>query len=214
MKSGAVAQAHNPHRGGAAWGGNLFVLVSLQQLQQWRLFDSVCQGWQRKKGGLADPFQEGRPAGVTSANAYTLSLWAGDEDHTLTRKRGRVNAWSQSLRDFGIFLAAFQKTAILWGSLGVVEIVGTRGRLSFIQHQSSPWWPEYFAQLVLVHFAWWLFEFAIKLNSFLKMQLKGVLVEWQHWEIPEELIGRIWGRCEKRRIMRQKRGGADSGGKD
>lgn len=95
IKSGALARANNPHRGGAAWGGNLYVLVSLHQRQQEQLFGSVCQGWQRKRGGLADPFQEGRPAGVTSANAYTLSLWAGDEDHTLTRrqrKRGRVNA--------------------------------------------------------------------------------------------------------------------------
>lgn len=75
---------------------------------------------------LADPFQEGRPAGVTSANAYTLSLWAGDEDHTLMRrqrKRGRVSerTATQSLQDFGIFLAAFPK---LLGSL--LEVVGTK----------------------------------------------------------------------------------------
>lgn len=34
IKSGAEAQVNNPHRGGAARGGNLYVLVSLHQLQQ------------------------------------------------------------------------------------------------------------------------------------------------------------------------------------
>lgn len=49
----------------------------------------------KEKGPLADPVQVGQPAGATSANAYTLNLWAADEDHTLTkgqRKRGRVDA--------------------------------------------------------------------------------------------------------------------------
>lgn len=61
---------------------------------------TVSQGLQRKKkrkkkGPLADPVPVGRPDEVTSANAYTLNLWAADEDRTLTkrqRKRGRVNA--------------------------------------------------------------------------------------------------------------------------
>lgn len=98
---------------GGGWGDNLYVAASLHQLQQKWLFESVSQEWQRRKGVLAEPFQEGRPAGVTSANAYTLSLWAGDEDRTLTgrhRKRGKVSAQSHS--PSGIlesFFAAFQK---------------------------------------------------------------------------------------------------------
>lgn len=95
------------HRGGVG-GDNLYVAASLHQLQQKWLFESVSQErWQRRKGVLAEPFQEGRPAGVTSANAYTLSLWAGDEDRTLTgrhRKRGESERTiTQPLRDFGIF---------------------------------------------------------------------------------------------------------------
>lgn len=56
---------------------------------------TVSQGLQRRRGQHADPVLEGRPAEVTSANVYTLNLWAGDEDRTLTkrhRKRGRVKA--------------------------------------------------------------------------------------------------------------------------
>lgn len=42
---------------------------------------------QRKKGAeLADPVPEGRPAGATAANAYTLNLWAGGEGRTLTER--------------------------------------------------------------------------------------------------------------------------------
>lgn len=55
---------------------------------------NVSQGLQRKKkkerkrkkGPLADPILVGRPAEVTSANAYTLNLWAADEDRTLTKR--------------------------------------------------------------------------------------------------------------------------------
>lgn len=127
--SGAVAQANNPHRG-AAWGeDNLYVAVSLHQLQQCWLFESVSQEWQRRKGVLADPFQEGRPAGVTSANACTLSLWAGDEDHTLTRrqrKRGKVSerTITQSLQDFGIFLSKIIRK--------LIRSCRNKGRLSLI----------------------------------------------------------------------------------
>lgn len=90
--SGAEAQANNPHTGAARGEGNLCVAASLRQLQQGCLPESVSQKGQRRKGVRADPSPEGRPAGVTSANAYTLSLWAGDEGHTLTRRqreRGR-----------------------------------------------------------------------------------------------------------------------------
>lgn len=49
---------------------------------------TVSRGLRRKrKGPLADPVLEGLPAEVTSANAYTLNLWAAGEDRTLTKRQ-------------------------------------------------------------------------------------------------------------------------------
>lgn len=75
--------------------GNLCEVASQQQQQQ-QLFVTDSQALQRKKKKkkkkpIADPALVGRPDEVTSANAYTLNLWAADEDRTLTkrqRKRG------------------------------------------------------------------------------------------------------------------------------
>ncbi|KAI9547021.1 hypothetical protein NQZ68_021691 [Dissostichus eleginoides] len=80
-----------------------------------QLFVTVSQGlrWKErrkrqmekkkeKNGRLADPFLGGRPAGVTSANAYTLNLWAADEDRTLTkRQRKREGEGMHDLRRRG-----------------------------------------------------------------------------------------------------------------
>ncbi len=55
----------------------------------------------RKMGPLADPILVGRPAEVTSANAYTLNLWAADEDRTLTerqRERGESECTIKRLK--------------------------------------------------------------------------------------------------------------------
>lgn len=101
---GEGAQANSPY-GGCAAGPevNLYGVASLQQ-QYW-LFETLSQGHQRKKGVPVDPVPEGQPAEATAANAYTLNLWVGDEDHILTkrqRKRGSERL-RQSLQDFSDF---------------------------------------------------------------------------------------------------------------
>lgn len=45
------------------------------------------------KAPLADPVRGGRPAAAASANAYTLNLWAADEDRTLTERQRRQGEW-------------------------------------------------------------------------------------------------------------------------
>lgn len=61
---------------------------------------TVSQWMQRKrKGPLADPVLGGRPAEVTSANAYTLNLWAAGEDHTLTKRESECKIRRETEED-------------------------------------------------------------------------------------------------------------------
>lgn len=128
--AGEGAQANSPY-GGCAAGPevNLYGVASLQQ-QYW-LFETLSQGHQRKKGVLADPVLEGQTAEATAANAYTLNLWVGDEDHILTkrqRKRGSERTIRQSLQDFSdfflwpkiaIFFRPFHTCTVIWNFSGL-----------------------------------------------------------------------------------------------
>lgn len=71
--------------------GNLFAWRQQQQSQP--LSVAVSQRLRRKrrpwKAPLADPVRGGRPAAAASADAYTLNLWAADEDRTLTERQRR-----------------------------------------------------------------------------------------------------------------------------
>lgn len=88
-------RVNSPYESDAMGGGGAGNLYGVASRQQQQLFVTVSQGLQWKKGLFAHPVLGGLPAGVTSANAYTLNLPAADEDRTLTkrqRKRGTVNA--------------------------------------------------------------------------------------------------------------------------
>lgn len=55
----------------------------------------------KERGLLADPVLVGRPAEVTSANAYTLNLWAADEDRTLTERQEEERESECTIRRLG-----------------------------------------------------------------------------------------------------------------
>lgn len=99
---------------GAAMVGRVQRMGNLQQQkEEEHFFVSVSQRLlgrrrrrkERRTRPLSGPVLGGLPAGATSANVYTLNLWATGEDRTLTkRQKGtneRLEGWQEAERTTG-----------------------------------------------------------------------------------------------------------------